>query len=75
MENQNRLAHPVLPNHHQAARDYRRLVADNNSSNVKKMRQIYTWMLRSLHLFHLNGVMIISFYLYQGKTENLLTLF
>lgn len=70
----NRLAHPVLPNHLRAARDYRRLVANSNSSNVKKMLKIYTRMLPCLHLFYLNIVMMISSYLYQRKTEKLLTI-
>lgn len=74
MEDQNWLAYPVLPNHHQAARDYKRLMADNNSSNVKKMRKFYTTMLRYLHLLYFYIVMMTSSYFNQRKTENLLTL-
>lgn len=39
IEDRNRLANPVLQNHHQPARDYGRLVTDNSSSNVKKTRK------------------------------------
>lgn len=77
MANQNRLAHLVLPNHHQAARDYRRLMANSNSSKVKKILHkdvtLFTFVLVIIIACSVI-VMMISSYLYQRKTEKLLTI-